>query len=67
VTILEGQRRPASRVPIYVFPHELPIGGVPARNVSIVDRIGNWLKTSDTSKLLLYVRPGGLITPDQAA
>jgi haloalkane dehalogenase len=58
---------PASRVPIYVFPNELPIGGVPARNVVVVDRIGHWLKTSDTPKLLLYVRPGGLITPDQAA
>lgn len=58
---------PASRVPIYVFPNELPIGGVPARNVSVVNRIGNWLETSDTPKLLLYVSPGGLITPDRAA
>jgi haloalkane dehalogenase len=54
---------PADREPIFVWPSELPIAGKPARNVEVVTRIGEWLKTSDTPKLLLYASPGALVPP----
>jgi len=57
---------PESRFPIYVWPRELPIGGEPARNVEVVRDVGEWLETSDTPKLLLYARPGAIISPEAA-
>jgi haloalkane dehalogenase len=57
---------PASREPIYVWPNEIPIGGVPARNVEVVERYGEWLKKSRTPKLLQYASPGVLVTPERA-
>lgn len=55
-----------SRFPIYVWPNELPIAGEPARNVEVVRRVGEWLENSATPKLLLYVRPGAIISPETA-
>ncbi len=55
-----------SRFPIKVWPSELPIEGEPARNVAVVERIGDWLESSDTPKLLLYARPGVLVPPAAA-
>ncbi len=57
---------PASRLPIYVWPNELPIGGEPARNVQAVQQIGEWLKQSGVPKLLLYARPGAIVSPESA-
>ncbi|MDZ7670954.1 MAG: haloalkane dehalogenase [Gammaproteobacteria bacterium] len=57
---------PETRFPIYVWPNELPIAGEPARNVEVVRRVGEWLETSATPKLLLYARPGAIIDPDTA-
>ncbi len=57
---------PSAREPIYVWPQELPIEGVPARNVKVVERYADWLKKSRTPKLLQYVSPGALVTPDRA-
>lgn len=57
---------PESRFPIYVWPRELPIGGEPARNVEVVRGVGGWLETSETPKLLLYARPGAIISPETA-
>jgi hypothetical protein len=37
-----------SRFPIFVWPNELPIAGEPARNVNVIETIGEWLKVSDT-------------------
>ena len=56
----------AARFPIYVWPNELPIEGEPRRNVEVVEKIGAWLETSDTPKLLLYARPGAIVSPDAA-
>jgi haloalkane dehalogenase len=56
----------SSRFPIFVWPNELPIEGEPARNVLAIERIGNWLRTSETPKLLLYANPGALISEEQA-
>jgi len=57
---------PADREPIYVWPNELPIGGVPARNVKVIEAVGRWLSESETPKLLLYVNPGAIVTPERA-
>ncbi len=57
---------PASREPVFMWPNELPIAGEPARNVKVIDEIGQWLKTSGTPKLLQYVSPGSIISPDTA-
>ena len=59
-------RDPQTRFPIYVWPNELPIAGQPARNVDLVNGIGEWLKTSPTPKLLQYASPGAIISPDTA-
>ncbi len=57
---------PKDREPIYVWPNELPIGGHPARNVELVEAVGRWLKKSPVPKLLLYVNPGAIVTPQSA-
>jgi haloalkane dehalogenase len=57
---------PASRFPIYVWPNELPIAGVPARNVVVVNAVGEWLKTSSLPKLLQYASPGAIVPPSAA-
>jgi len=57
---------PADREPIYVWPNELPIGGEPARNVKVIEEVGRWLSESEIPKLLLYVNPGAIVTPERA-
>jgi haloalkane dehalogenase len=57
---------PESRYPIYMWPNELPVGGTPARNVRVVERVGEWLRNSDTPKLLQYASPGALMPPKAA-
>ena len=57
----------ASRFPIFVWPNELPIGGLPARNVEVVEAVGKWLERSRTPKLLQYARPGAIVNADSAA
>jgi len=59
-------REPESRYPIYMWPNELPVGGTPARNVQVVEQIGEWLRTSDTPKLLQYASPGAIMPPQAA-
>lgn len=58
---------PSSRKPILVWPNELPIAGEPARNVKVVLKVDEWLKTSKTPKLLLYASPGAIVSPESAA
>ena len=58
--------QPESRYPIYVWPNELPVGGAPAPNVRVVERIGEWLRNSDTPKLLQYASPGAIMPPKAA-
>lgn len=60
-------KNPETRFPIYVWPNELPIAGHPARNVELVNGIGDWLKTSPTPKLLQYASPGAIVSPDAAS
>ena len=58
---------PADREPILMWPNELPVEGHPARNVKVINRIGDWLKTSKIPKLLLWASPGALITEKEAS
>lgn len=57
----------ADREPIYVWPNEIPIAGEPARNVAVVEAIGQWLVSSGQPKLLLYASPGALTPPEAAS
>jgi haloalkane dehalogenase len=58
---------PDDRLPLLMWPNELPIAGEPARNVVVFDAINAWLGTSETPKLLIYFDPGVLIPPEAAA
>lgn len=55
-----------SRFPIYMWPNELPIAGEPARNVEVVENIGQWLRSSPHPKLVQYAAPGALGGPEAA-
>ncbi|PCI74181.1 MAG: haloalkane dehalogenase [SAR86 cluster bacterium] len=50
-----------TRFPIYVWPNELPIAGEPARNVEVIENIGDWLRTSPHPKLVQYAAPGFIL------
>ena len=54
-----------SRKPIYVFPNEIPINGKPKDVYEMVNKNHEWLKISNVPKLLLWIKPGVLIKPDQ--
>ncbi len=56
----------ASRKPILVWPNEIPIEGEPARNVHVMQTIGEWLLTSEHPKLVLYADPGMTVSPQVA-
>ena len=58
---------PKSRLPILVWPREIPVAGEPARNVAVVEAIGAWLASTPTPKLLQYASPGAIISPETAA
>ena len=60
-------QEPAARKPVLVWPNELPIEGTPARNAEVILAVGEWLKTSEVPKLLQYVSPGAIVTPESAA
>lgn len=55
-----------SRKPILVWPNEIPIAGEPARNVAVMEEIGAWLTSSEQPKLVLYVSPGLIVSPQVA-
>ena len=56
-----------SRLPVLVWPNEIPIEGHPARMVDVMQDIGGWLTTSETPKLVMYANPGALLPPPVAA
>jgi haloalkane dehalogenase len=62
---MEAYRRPfektEDRLPMLIFPRELPIEGEPAEIVGIVRRYGEWLSGSDVPKLLIRAEPGSLL------
>jgi haloalkane dehalogenase len=63
---MEAYRRPfrrrEARLPMLVWPRELPIEGEPADVVAIVGRYGAWLAHAQVPKLFVNAKPGALVT-----
>ena len=63
---MNAYRRPflerVSRLPMLVWPRELPIEGEPADVVAIVEDYGRWMATSSVPKLFVAAEPG--VAPD---
>jgi haloalkane dehalogenase len=63
---MNAYRRPfptrASRLPMLVWPRELPIDGEPADVVAIVKSYGQWLLESPLPKLFINAEPGSMLT-----
>jgi haloalkane dehalogenase len=55
-----------SRLPVWRFPRETPIGGEPADVWQAVSEYSDWLQHADIPKLMLYATPGALITQEHA-
>lgn len=62
---MNAYRRPfqsrSSRLPMLVWPRELPIGGEPADVVAIVKNYGQWLLESTLPKLFINAEPGSML------
>ena len=62
---MNAYRRPfldrESRLPMLVWPRELPIEGEPADVVGIVQDYGQWMATSSFPKLFVAAEPGSLL------
>lgn len=56
----EPYRTPESRLPTLQWPRELPAAGEPARNVAVVERVGDWMQQTDVPMLFFWARPGAL-------
>ncbi len=57
----------ASRKAVRQWPLEVPISGVPADNVAVIDDYRQWLTETDLPKLLFHADPGGIIGAKQLA
>lgn len=57
----------ASRKPLYVWPNEIPIDGKPKDTHDLISGYRDWLHITPLPKLLLWAKPGALITEDQVA
>jgi haloalkane dehalogenase len=53
-----------SRRPTLTWPREIPIDGEPADVVEIVRSYGEWLASSDVSKLFINAEPGAILRND---
>jgi haloalkane dehalogenase len=62
---MEAYRRPflerESRLPMLVWPRELPIEGEPADVIAIVEDYGRWMATNSLPKLFVAAEPGSLV------
>ena len=50
-----------SRLPMLIWPRELPIEGEPADVVAIVEDYGRWMASNSIPKLFVAVEPGSLL------
>ena len=57
---------PPSRKPVWRWPNEIPVEGEPPDVVAIAEGYGEWLRESETPKLLLAFTPGALLRKDMA-
>lgn len=55
---------PTSRLPIWVFPRQTPIGGEPRDVWEWAGEYSAWLQRTTIPKLMLYATPGALLTPE---
>ncbi len=53
----------ASRLPTWMWPREVPIGGSPEGNVQLMDDIRQFMGETDMPVLLTYADPGVLVPP----
>ena len=51
---------PESRLPLQIWPREIPFDGDPADVHARIGDATKWLRASDVPKLLLWVKPGGV-------
>ena len=56
----------ASRQPLLQWPREVPIDGVPAHSVEVVNRYSEWFFATDIPKLMVHAEPGALMPPEVA-
>lgn len=56
-----------SRKPLYVWPNEIPLDGKPKDTHDLISGYNHWLHVSPLPKLLLWVKPGALITEANVA
>ncbi|SHH80443.1 haloalkane dehalogenase [Cognatishimia maritima] len=52
-----------SRLPTWMWPREVPIGGEPARNVELMEDIQKFMAETEMPVLLTYAEPGVLVPP----
>ena len=52
-----------SRLPTWMWPREVPIGGTPASNVQLMEDIQAFMGQTDMPVLLTYAEPGVLVPP----
>lgn len=57
----------ATRTPIAQWPREIPFDGDPADNHEMIGAYWSWLQITEIPKLLLWAKPGALISPSAAA
>jgi haloalkane dehalogenase len=50
-----------ARLPLLIWPREIPVEGEPADVVAIVTQYGEWLAKSNLPKLLIAAEPGSLL------
>ncbi|MFF1819067.1 haloalkane dehalogenase [Kribbella sp. NPDC058245] len=60
-------RDPAARLPVWRWPQEIPIEGVPADVAAIVTANQSVIADPDLPKLLLHATPGAVIGPAEVA
>jgi haloalkane dehalogenase len=51
-----------ARLPLLIWPREIPVEGEPADVAAIVEQYGQWLAKSHLPKLLIAAEPGSLLT-----
>lgn len=56
-------RREKDRLPTWMWPREVPIGGEPASSVKLLENIHAFMGSTDMPVLLAYADPGVLVPP----
>lgn len=56
-----------SRLPVWVWPNQIPVAGDPAATQAVVEAYSGWLLRTDLPKLHLYASPGVINPPEVAA